>query len=124
MALRGRRWRAVLLAVALGYVARFPANPLAHVVQPNGQVGMFEIAIGIAKVHYVVFAGLLGYHRPQQWLPTAVLPWPFVLIGIASVIAFRGTDIEPTAISLLLAPIITTLVGWRSGRAIRCRSIG
>jgi hypothetical protein len=113
-----------LLAIALGYVAYLPAIPLTHFVQPDDQARMFEYAIGIATALYGIFAGLLGYHRPRQWLPAVVLPWPFVLGGIASVIAFRGTDFEPVAVGLLLAPIVATLVGWRGGRAIRYRSVG
>ena len=119
-----RGWRVVVFVVALGYVAYLPAIPLTHFVSPDDQAGMFEIAIGIATALYAVFAGFLGYHRPRHWPAAVVLPWPFVLSGTASIIAFRGTGFEPMAVGLLFAPIITTLIGWRSGRAIRYRSVG
>jgi hypothetical protein len=64
------------------------------------------------------------YHLPHRWLPPVVLPWPFVLSGAVSVVLFRGMGFEPIAIGLLLAPILATLVGWRSGRAIGYRSVG
>ncbi len=85
---------------------------------------MFEIAIGIATLLYGIFAGFLGHHGPHHWLLAVALPWPFVLSGVLSVIAFWGRDFEPVVVGLLLAPISTTLVGWRSGRAIRYRSVG
>lgn len=119
-----RGWRGIVLAIALGYVGYLPVYPLTRFVQPDDQARMFEIAIGIATLLYGIFAGFLGYHRPHHWVPPVVLPWPFVLSGVLSVIAFWGRDFEPVVVGLLLAPISTTLVGWRSGRAIRYRSVG